>query len=394
MASTYNRTVGAADITISRIRWSRGGALLGHLRVEVTPPLGSHRAPLTISTDLTLTDYGNVSKLVDALRRDDDYRSGLPAALPGFIASVIDAERALQQPIRLKDIRPSGPDNVVEIDGLPVLLQHPMIVYGDGGLGKSYLALWLAGRLAQQGQRVMYLDWELDGPEHSKRLTQLFGTPSPDDIWYERAEAPLAAIADQLRGRIEELGISYVICDSAGFACEGSPSEPEAATSFFAGLRSVGRVGSLTLAHITKNGDQEKPFGSVFWHNGARATWFMSRLEQTERLLRVQLMPKKSNLAPKLQTILGFDLEGDGGDGRMTISPSTPDIVPAALTEKLADKVEAILREKGPMLRDDIYAAIDEKSDSLKKCIQRGAGRRFMVQGNLVSLPDQLLIAA
>jgi len=61
-----------------------------------------------------------------------------------------------------------------------------------------------------------------------------------------------------------------VILDSVAFACEGPPEAAETAAAYYWALRLLG-VGSTSIAHITKaEGGDQKPFGSAFWHNGAR----------------------------------------------------------------------------------------------------------------------------
>ena len=58
-------------------------------------------------------------------------------------------------------------------------------------------------------------------------------------------------------------------------ALQGAPWESaEAAMDYCRALRQL-QIGSYLPAHITKSGDSndQRPFGSVFWHNSARCTW-------------------------------------------------------------------------------------------------------------------------
>ena len=100
-------------------------------------------------------------------------------------------------------------------------------------------------------------------------------------LFYVRCERPLTEEADRLRRIIREERIDFGIFDSVAFACDGPPEAAETASAYFRALRSL-RIGSLNLAHITKSesGDQ-RPFGSIFWHNHARATWFIKRATDT-----------------------------------------------------------------------------------------------------------------
>src|ERR671912_50873 len=56
--------------------------------------------------------------------------------------------------------------------------------------------------------------------------------------------------------------------------------DAEVALRYFRALRSL-RVGTLTLAHVSSGEHgSDKPFGSVFWHNSARQTWYLERVER------------------------------------------------------------------------------------------------------------------
>ena len=113
--------------------------------------------------------------------------------LEEFCHRVLTAERQGDPAVSLRDVQlPSTADEmVVDIDGLAVLLRHPAIIYGDGGVLKSMLVLYILGRLAQRGIRVLFCDWELDAADHCSRLEQLFGDAMPD-VAYLRCDRPLA----------------------------------------------------------------------------------------------------------------------------------------------------------------------------------------------------------
>ena len=111
--------------------------------------------------------------------------------------------------------------------------------------------------------------------------------------------------------------IDYLIVDSVMPACDGKPEDAEVAQRYFQALRRIGR-GSLNIAHITKAGaDTDKPFGSAFWHNLSRATWF-AKLAETSldgRTLTLALHDKKHNTRGKLPAI-GFEVTF--GEGQTT----------------------------------------------------------------------------
>jgi len=241
--------------------------------------------------------------------------------LEEFCQRVILFDREGADAPALKDIPPPEKGDGWTVDGLTLLERQPVILFGDGGQGKSLIALYLAGQLAQRGIQVLYCDWEFDGESHRDRYGAIFGDAMPAGLRYCRCDRPLAAEADRLRRLVSQYQTQYLICDSIVFACApGIPAESaEAAATYFQSLRQIG-VGSFNLAHTTKqNGEkedtrqQQKPFGSGFWHNGARATWFLKGVEERRGRLAVGLYPRKANLGA-LGPAIGWviDFTGDG----------------------------------------------------------------------------------
>ena len=114
-----------------------------------------------------------------------------------------------------------------------LLTRHPVILFGDGGTGKSMVALHAGGQLARRGIRVMLADWEFDGREHRERLGRLFGSDMPD-ILYARCDRPLVFEADRLRRIVTAEQVQYVILDSVAFASNGPPESAEAASAYSA----------------------------------------------------------------------------------------------------------------------------------------------------------------
>ncbi len=228
-----------------------------------------------------------------------------------FCQRVIAFDRQGSDAPILREIPPSVKDEGWTVDQLTLLRQHPAVLFGDGGQGKSLVALYLVGRLAQAGVRVLYCDWEFDGESHRDRYGALFGDAMPESIRYARCDKPMRHEADRLRRLVETYQVQYLVCDSIVFACEpGIPAESaEAAATYFQALRQIG-VGSLNLAHTTKQSNekedvrqQKKPFGSGFWHNGARATWFLKGVQDQAGLLSVGVYPRKTNTGPLGPTV-------------------------------------------------------------------------------------------
>jgi hypothetical protein len=114
-----------------------------------------------------------------------------PAPLASLRLRLADGAHAPveRSALPLQEFTRRGPAATFDVEGWTLLRHHATIAFGDGGSLKSYLALYAAGRLAQQGTRVLFADWELDGEDHLEPLHRLFG-PEVPTVYYLRCDAP------------------------------------------------------------------------------------------------------------------------------------------------------------------------------------------------------------
>lgn len=219
-----------------------------------------------------------------------------------FVTNVIQAERTGKPAVVLADLVVDDDDADTWIVGdVPILKSLPMVLFGSGGAAKSYLAMWIAGSLAQQDIPVLYADWEFSAKDHRKRLGKLF-QPMPKALYYVTCERPLVDEVDRLVRLVREHRCQYVVCDSMVFALNG-PADDEHAGVYFRALRQL-RVGSLNIAHTTKTDDdrEKQVYGSVFFQNGARSIWFSQRADQSPHgELQIGLYHRKSNVGELLK---------------------------------------------------------------------------------------------
>jgi hypothetical protein len=226
---------------------------------------------------------------------------------------VITAERTGEPSICLRAVeKEQGNEGEHQVLGITLPKRHGTIIFGDGGTGKSILALLIASTLAGHGERVGYFDWEMDPWTHRRRLEGICGTDMPD-IRYVRCERPLIHEVDRLRRVVQRDQLTYAILDSIGYGTAGAPESAEAAMDFCRAVRQLG-IGTLWLAHITKGeqGDQ-RPFGSAFWHNSARGTW-NSKLASTSAdgsTHQLAAFHRKSNLG-RLRNPVGLEVTYQG----------------------------------------------------------------------------------
>jgi hypothetical protein len=180
---------------------------------------------------------------------------------------------------------------------------------------KSYLALFALGQLAIAGVSVGFVDWELDESDHSLRDQLLHGADGPE-IHYLRAERPLVYELPRIQQWKHEHGLSFLVYDSVGFSTAGKPEDAEAALQWYRACR-VLNCGGLAIAHVRKDGQnpteaEKYPFGSIFWHNSARCTWFVKDAESAAEgtTKTIGLYNRKMNLSAKRPAV-GFAIEFD-----------------------------------------------------------------------------------
>jgi hypothetical protein len=195
----------------------------------------------------------------------------------------------------------------------------PTVFYGDGETGKSLLILALAlsaatgesvvpGIVPVGRTPVLYLDWEADRAQHADRLHALMrgcGLAERGDLAYLSMTRPLDDAIAFLRTEVSRLKVRLVIVDSFAYACGIEPEGADAAMRIFSGLRSLGELTTILIAHVPQIlRDQEgprRPYGSVFVRNSARLTWEVRQSQdRSPGLLKLGLFCTKNNLGPRL----------------------------------------------------------------------------------------------
>lgn len=128
---------------------------------------------------------------------------------------------------------PKGPRPYI-VDGVP-FKGFAGALYGDGGSAKSTLVMHMGQRVARGEEwlgfdtvrtRVLYLDFELDAEEQTRRAYQVATgdgyTEPPEGFFYlPAADFPSRAMFERALAMCLERGIGMVIVDSSGYALEG-----------------------------------------------------------------------------------------------------------------------------------------------------------------------------
>lgn len=264
------------------------------------------------------------------------------------------------------------PEPIGEVMLVPplVVADGPTIIFGDGSSGKSYLTFRLALSMAMGTGfcsfpvpyvPVMVIDYEDSSPNFRRRLNRLANGIEPGmapmNVFYWPANGiPLKDQAEAIRRKCEKEGIGLIIVDSAAPACGGPPEDSECVLGYFRALKKIG-LPSITIAHINKAGDNAKPFGSTFWHNEARRTWFVSRVQEEDSdEIDIGLFCRKVNDGRKPLPI-GFRVTFDGIDGPVTVR------------QRDLNDVAELVEFTSP--RNKVYRAVGNEELTLAEIVER-----------------------
>ena len=270
--------------------------------------------------------------------------------------------------------------------------EHLTMLVGDGGTGKSILALHLAlcictGRpflkMGTRQGRVLYIDHELDRDEQLRRVHRIAramgmdagDTALRDRFWYWRPMHPLGSEEHQenLLEAVEERDIDLVILDSLTMGAEGDVTDVADVVPIMQHIRQWPTTIAIDhVSHSTARGSaaEARAFGSVFKRNAARSSLTLAQSETGGYALQQE----KSNFS-----------EGDGrltyavewGEEEINFEPiSDADERAQGLLSDLSSKDVTLVAVKeeyealgGPVLAENVVDWRDGRDDvsSVKK---------------------------
>jgi hypothetical protein len=221
--------------------------------------------------------------------------------------------------VKFSDMEMPGPRRYLLKD--LVLAAYVTLLYGDGGVAKSLLALALAVAIAGDSKEwlgreikscpVLYVDFELDSEEQARRVYQLcrgqgVDTP-PETLLYMSALGHPAgeAFASALEACIEH-SVGLMVVDSLGPALQGDAEAARDVIGFFQKSIEPFRVEGIAVLIIDHQSRLQQgqsyqskgAFGSVFKTNLARSVIQAQATERGEGTLTVRLRQKKHNFGP------------------------------------------------------------------------------------------------
>lgn len=306
--------------------------------------------------------------------------------LEEFCQNVLGGEREGSPSVDLRTLPRPVRDDDFYVEGLAFPRRHPAILFGDGGSAKSYTALYIAGQLVLAGHRVALFDWELAGEDHRDRLEKLFGEHMPE-IQYCRCDRPLVHESDRLRKVVRTHKIDYAVYDSIAFACDGRPEDAEIAGKYFRATREI-ECGSLHIAHVNRSEENDrKPFGSSFWHNGARSTWFVQSSEpEMDGTVRLGFFNRKANLGA-LRQPASFQVTF-GSDRTWFKRAEVADDPELAMRMSIRQRMLALLR-RGSMPVQEIADTLEESADTIRRTANRGRETFVLLDGGRIGIKER-----
>lgn len=292
----------------------------------------------------------------------------------------IDASRK-GMPVEHLDIPPTATNT-------PWLLRPLMpqglttLLYGDGEVGKSWIALYFAVCAAEgiapsvdiqasPPVKVLYLDWECDRETHARRVRQLcMERGRSPRIFYREMHRPLVKDIERVQEICADNSIGLIVVDSLGWAVGGNMNEPEPAIACMTALRDLPGT-KLALTHVSHAGADSKngsggAFGSRYFRHGCRMAWEVKRNESN-----LGLYCRKSNVSRRPNPIgMAFEELEDGGPVRYFKAAIQDD---AELSGHLPihEQVAASLQREGAMSVRDIAEDIEQSDAKVRTVLHR-----------------------
>lgn len=289
---------------------------------------------------------------------------------------------------------------------------RPVVWFGQGETLKGTIAVG-AGFSACNGinfanlrtqdlrKGIVYVDYEDDFEEFSRRMSRYANglDVAPNELFYhfDPRGRLFIDVIEQLKGMVKKLGgVDGYMIDSAIPACGGDVNKPEPVGAFFHALASL-RTPSVILAHETKEGNDDFPFGSQLWRTEpAMNVNFQTGADGARKDIHgnwvrdVLLRCKKANNVPRFQP-LAFQAEftDDESPGPRIARPAStwirqiaPTTVSLDLQGKLPPLQRIIATMKGApaMLAKDIAEATGLPLKDVQNHLARNS-RLFMSEG-------------
>jgi len=290
---------------------------------------------------------------------------------------------------------------ILEVEWLcwPILARNVVTsFFADGDSGKGWLALGVALGLVLGGEvipgikprgqcKCLYLDWETDYSENSRRLEMLCRGLDihvrPDGIKYRRMTRALADDLSAIRAIVDKEKIGLVVIDSAGPATGAELKESEPVVRFMAALRQI-EATKMILGHVTKataenrSNERGRMFGSIFFENLSRACWEI-RSDTETNPSTIGFFHRKANMGPKQEpfafTLKFDDINHSARFGRGSIEDSPTVAAHASVSTRMISALRA-----GQKSTKDLAEELGTDVATMRVTLNRAAFKGDIVQ--------------
>lgn len=288
---------------------------------------------------------------------------------------------------RFMDMNPPTGERPYIVDGV-LFKGFAGAIYGDGGTAKSMLMMHVAQCVARGVDwlgfdtvqtNVLYLDFELDGEEQSRRAYDIaagMGYEGPPEGFYYLSAAgyPARAIFLHALTLCKKHNIGMVIVDSLGYALDGDAEASKDVLRFFREVEGCYRRESISLMivdHQPKGGNYQDRtmFGSVYKSNSVRSVFQVEPSEHDDGYVNLTLRHKKINFGPKLTP---FGVKVTFGDNKVSVDERVLDDAELATetTVNARDRIKGVLAE-GPMFPYEIENVTELDHGTVKNTISK-----------------------
>jgi len=255
----------------------------------------------------------------------------------------------------------------------------PCILYGESGIGKSYVSLFLSLLITQEISavgmtplrgKILYLDWE-DGEqnldERLKALSKGLGIKTPE-LCYQYMDGPFNDNVHTIAKRIADEKADMIIVDSKGAAVGGRINEADTTVQLFNSIRSL-RITSIVIDHVAKQ-SAIGPIGSTYTVAEARNVWEM-RASKTiaDNRLRIGFYHRKTNMSKKHPPFaLEFTFDEDANEIVQSVTVDQADVTEDADTRAalpLVERIKIFLSDQVEPSGEYIPQSVDDIADAV-----------------------------
>ena len=360
------------DVEVSNCRPGRDDSITAYLKVSTRRPNGGYITHGNLNLDSII---GRRNYATECTKRDAEL--DWDAILSLLAMNVRDSE---QRGVPEERITGEQLERVTEdVRWLvePIIqVGQPTLVYGKGSSGKSYFSQFVsvlvnegisANGLTVEQATTLYLDWETDGDEITRRVARIrkgmeLSKLTSAGLIYKRMNKGLAADIGTVMELVNKYSVHFVILDSLGSACMGEPESADVVLRMFAALRSLG-VTSLCVDHVNKDNHL---FGSVYKFNASRLIFEVIKAQRAgEDKLEFALYHRKANNA-KIIKPMGFELAFDNAN--LTAVLKRVDIKDTDLEQDMhvVDRIRNLL-VNGAMSTQKLGLELDRTSTHISK---------------------------